>query len=850
MKEFERFKKKMMLQHLIKSILVAVIAGLGGAALAILFFHLVAPAGTIVGAIITGVVFAGLGFLAFYKQAKPDDKKLALRLDKELNLHEKVATMVEFNGNDNIIAQKQREDAKLQLAAKPANAVKLRVSAVTVVAFALTAGVFAGSFFVPKNSTSQFTGNTSNWSSIVDAIHSSVDNKIDDNEKKDDNLASQIKEIIDDATDKLENQDDVKDRQDTVDDAKEKIDDAVDQANSKEEIGEALKTEEDKALQDLGQALIDGDNKAVSDALNELNEEFESIDDKQELADKMHDVADQIRDALEKAKEEGVDPNDGLYKSLENLANRLDGQAEKLENSDDQQPEQPTVFTYKTSYQGDLYFHDASFTAFDGKNWSDPIAYTTPAGALNPLYYTADKLAASGAASYSLAVDWEENYDRTLLPLHASTPLAADNTDAYLTEAFNTHQDYTFYPYALAADSANALKALAYSDAATTNAEVAYRSFAASNYLGVSAEEKAYFDTIIASENLSADIDGLLAAAAYIEGAAEYDIEYVEGGSKSYPEGENEILYFLQTEKKGVCVQFAGALTLLLRSMGVPARYTQGWQSVASGNAQEPVKVSNVAHAWTEAYIDNLGWVVLDATPASGNGNSSDPSNNNNNQNQQQQDQQQSQDAKDAAEQAIDNANKEMNEEVDQQNANEQTGKDAKDAMDKMVQPSEEQGDESDSGQQGSGQPGSGDQSGQPGSGDQSGKPTDQSGKPTDQSGKPTDQSGKPTDQSGQPTDQPGQPTDQPGQPGDKPGDKPGDQPGDGGAGPGQDGEHHTDTVYTPDGQTEYGDVINEYQGDAASDAEGSDDDDLGGLAGDYFGNLYGDGKGGKGGGK
>ena len=116
------------------------------------------------------------------------------------------------------------------------------------------------------------------------------------------------------------------------------------------------------------------------------------------------------------------------------------------------------------------------------------------------------------------------------------------NTDAYLTEAFNTHQDYTFYPYALAADSANALKALAYSDAATTNAEVAYRSFAASNYLGVSAEEKAYFDTIIASENLSADIDGMLAAAAYIEGAAEYDIEYVEGGSKSYPEGENEIL--------------------------------------------------------------------------------------------------------------------------------------------------------------------------------------------------------------------------------------------------------------------------------------------------------------------
>jgi uncharacterized protein (DUF4415 family) len=54
-----------------------------------------------------------------------------------------------------------------------------------------------------------------------------------------------------------------------------------------------------------------------------------AIDDPQELAEKMHDIADQIRDALEEAKENWVDPNDGLYKSLENLANRLDGQDRK-----------------------------------------------------------------------------------------------------------------------------------------------------------------------------------------------------------------------------------------------------------------------------------------------------------------------------------------------------------------------------------------------------------------------------------------------------------------------------------------------------------------------------------------
>ena len=50
------------------------------------------------------------------------------------------------------------------------------------------------------------------------------------------------------------------------------------------------------------------------------------------------------------------------------------------------------------------------------------------------------------------------------------------------------------------------------------------------------------------------------------------------------------------------------------------------------------------------------------------------------------------------------------------------------------------------------------------------------------------------------------------------------------------------DKVYTGEkGQSEYGEVIGDYQNDASDDAKGTSDDDLEGAIGDYFDELYGD---------
>lgn len=82
------------------------------------------------------------------------------------------------------------------------------------------------------------------------------------------------------------------------------------------------------------------------------------------------------------------------------------------------------------------------------------------------------------------------------------------------------------------------------------------------------------------------------------------------------PQNHMPLDNFIFYEKKGHCVLFASAFTLMLRSAGIPARMVNGF---AGGDydikkGMYVMKSSN-AHAWTEIYCENYGWVVCDATP-------------------------------------------------------------------------------------------------------------------------------------------------------------------------------------------------------------------------------------------
>jgi transglutaminase-like putative cysteine protease len=81
---------------------------------------------------------------------------------------------------------------------------------------------------------------------------------------------------------------------------------------------------------------------------------------------------------------------------------------------------------------------------------------------------------------------------------------------------------------------------------------------------------------------------------------------------RSYP-----LESFLFTDRRGYCQQFAGAMALLLRMGGVPARVAVGFTEGRYDPATGRWLVTDLdAHAWVEVWFPRFGWVRFDPTPA------------------------------------------------------------------------------------------------------------------------------------------------------------------------------------------------------------------------------------------
>jgi transglutaminase-like putative cysteine protease len=77
------------------------------------------------------------------------------------------------------------------------------------------------------------------------------------------------------------------------------------------------------------------------------------------------------------------------------------------------------------------------------------------------------------------------------------------------------------------------------------------------------------------------------------------------------------LITFLTLNKLGYCQQFAGAMALLLRMGGVPARVATGFTTGIYDQATKRWIVTDIdAHAWVEAWFPHYGWVAFDPTPA------------------------------------------------------------------------------------------------------------------------------------------------------------------------------------------------------------------------------------------
>lgn len=79
------------------------------------------------------------------------------------------------------------------------------------------------------------------------------------------------------------------------------------------------------------------------------------------------------------------------------------------------------------------------------------------------------------------------------------------------------------------------------------------------------------------------------------------------------PEGVDPLEFLLLQDKTGYCEQMATSLTLMARSLGIPARLAAGFVSSEYDEDHWVVRSEN-AHAWTEVHFPDVGWVTFDPT--------------------------------------------------------------------------------------------------------------------------------------------------------------------------------------------------------------------------------------------
>ena len=86
--------------------------------------------------------------------------------------------------------------------------------------------------------------------------------------------------------------------------------------------------------------------------------------------------------------------------------------------------------------------------------------------------------------------------------------------------------------------------------------------------------------------------------------------------SEQVPPRRYPLESFLFSDRAGYCQQFSGAMALMLRMDGIPARVAAGFRTGAYDSSTGFYRVPAVAaHSWVEVFFSGIGWIPFDPTP-------------------------------------------------------------------------------------------------------------------------------------------------------------------------------------------------------------------------------------------
>ncbi len=269
------------------------------------------------------------------------------------------------------------------------------------------------------------------------------------------------------------------------------------------------------------------------------------------------------------------------------------------------------LLTVESNHNGSVYLKQYSFGNYDytTNTWSA----ATPFSELLYNKWSADYLygmlsTSTDKKTYKLKVDSVAK-DTYVMPYYLVGNIGGDDLFAQDddTKAKGNNSYEMYYGQGLGITD----------DAELLAFESEYRNYVYQNYTYVGDEYTAsYLQKIIDDNNwVLPNAEDTEAYINFIDDIAAYvnDLAVNSLDNKALNSESNVVVAFLDTYKAGDATHFASATTLLLRQMGVAARYTEGFYA-SNLKANTPTKLGEGNRdAWVEVYIPSLGWKYIDS---------------------------------------------------------------------------------------------------------------------------------------------------------------------------------------------------------------------------------------------
>ncbi len=118
-----------------------------------------------------------------------------------------------------------------------------------------------------------------------------------------------------------------------------------------------------------------------------------------------------------------------------------------------------------------------------------------------------------------------------------------------------------------------------------------------------------YLDIYFGRSEMS-DCDKVRAVTEYVRSLHPYD-----ENTDYPPNGVDFVPWFVTNGKTGICVHYATTTVILLRMIGIPARYVRGYVDPRSYPRAPSTVYSQQSHGWFEFYVSGYGWIMGDSTP-------------------------------------------------------------------------------------------------------------------------------------------------------------------------------------------------------------------------------------------